>query len=304
VSRLLPGGSVDTSFAGLVNLAIKSGTGTAGAALGGTKSASAVAGTATFAPTIDTAGVDYQLTATSGLSVVSTKFTIFGFGDIACTKGTSGVDNYNSSQGQTEFDFDPDSGNAPSGSGWGLRRGTNYDGLGCVKVAYTFTPPSGPNNVASMLFDRTTGQAASWKYLITWPSTAVSSTSPTTGWTTFRPRVSWGIDNPNPAAGSTDYVPALFCTNDPGDISLRTASQLQNLLPNMPDDCALPGVPNNTASDGPFCKAAFARSDVYPLAGKAKMCVSQQGFTTGAGNTLFPWTEVVDQADAYITPGD
>ena len=92
----------------------------------------------------------------------------------------------------------------------------------------------------------------------------------------------------------------LFCRNDPGDLTQRTVSELAALLPTMPDDCATPGTPANGTGDGPFCKAAYAHPSVYPLGGTARVCVSQQGFATGAGNTIFPWTEFVDEADAYL----
>lgn len=60
-------GNVVTSFTGPVTLAIKAGSGTAGAILGGTTSVNAVAGIATFSGlSIDKAGTDYVLTASSG----------------------------------------------------------------------------------------------------------------------------------------------------------------------------------------------------------------------------------------------
>lgn len=62
-------GTLDPTFTGAVTLAIKSGTGTAGATLGGTVTMNAVAGIADFSGAnlaIDYAGQGYQLTATSG----------------------------------------------------------------------------------------------------------------------------------------------------------------------------------------------------------------------------------------------
>jgi hypothetical protein len=60
-------GTLDTTFVSPVTLAIKSGSGTAGATLSGTKTVNAVGGVATFAGlSIDKVGTGYQLTATSG----------------------------------------------------------------------------------------------------------------------------------------------------------------------------------------------------------------------------------------------
>jgi hypothetical protein len=157
-----------------------------------------------------------------------------------------------------------------------------------VLVDFQWTPPTLSESayVASLLYDRTTGQAASWKYVITWPARAVDSSGSTAGWTTARPQVSWGVANPVHSPGSADYVPALFCRADPGDLTQRTVSELAALLPTMPADCATTGTPANTTGNGPFCKAAYAHPSVYPLGGTAR-CVSQQGFAAGAGNVLF-----------------
>jgi hypothetical protein len=67
----------------------------------------------------------------------------------------------------------------------------------------------------------------------------------------------------------------------------------------MPDDCVnLDGSPN--AGDGPFCKAFQAHPAIYPRGGKAKVCVSQQGASTGGANKIYPWTEFVDQEDSVV----
>jgi hypothetical protein len=300
------GANIDATYTGPISLVIKSGTGGFpgnGAVLSAGGPNNAVAGVATFPGLqIDQVGMNYQLTASGGgaVAVDSTAFSIFANGQIGCVGGKdANTNNYNSSLGKGNFTFDPDGNATPTSSGWGLRRGANKDGLPCVLVDYTFTPPTGANgNVASMLFDHSTGQKASWKYLVTWTSIAVDAGGSTQGWTTFRPFLSWGIDNPNTAAGSTDFVPALFCLDDPGDLTQRTPAQLFALLPTMPNDCAV---------NGPFCKANAAHPDIYKLAdaaNPAKMCISQQGFSTGAGNMLFPWSEVVDEGDSYVKPGN
>jgi len=291
------------SFNGTISLAIKLGTGTAGAILSG-GSATASSGVATFPSlSIDTVGLNYRLIASAfgATSPDSNAFSIFANGDIGCVGGrTTATNNYNSVNGKTDYTYDPDGSNTPSGNAWGLRRGANYLlNQQCVLVDYTFIPPTAANNyVATLLYDRTTGQQASWKYLVAWPTgVAVDSTNPTKGWTTYRPWQSWGIDNPNSASGSPDYVPAQFCLGDPGDLTQRTAAELFALLPKLPNDCDPAHI-----NDGPFCKANAAHPTVYYLddaAHPAKMCISQQGFSTGPGNTIFPWSEIVDQADGF-----
>ena len=125
-------------------------------------------------------------------------------GKVGCISGkvpnTGNVNNYDSSLGNTNFTYDPDGSNVPFFEGWGLRRGNNKDDAPCVLVDYAFTPAASGNGfVASLLFDQTTGQKASWKYLIVWPNAvAVDTSNPTKGWTSFRPKVSWGIANPTP----------------------------------------------------------------------------------------------------------
>lgn len=66
VTALNVQGKTDTSYNGPITLAIKSGTGTAGAALIGTLTRNAVAGVATFTDlSINRSGADYQLTASA-----------------------------------------------------------------------------------------------------------------------------------------------------------------------------------------------------------------------------------------------
>ena len=76
-------GNIATGFSGAVTLVIKSGTGTAGATLGGTLTANAVNGVASFSGlNIDKVGVGYVLTASSAgpLTVDSSTFNITATG--------------------------------------------------------------------------------------------------------------------------------------------------------------------------------------------------------------------------------
>ncbi len=66
-------GNLVTTFTGSVQVAITPGSGTAGATLSGTTTASAVAGVATFSTlSIDKSGADYKLTASSGVLTSAT----------------------------------------------------------------------------------------------------------------------------------------------------------------------------------------------------------------------------------------
>lgn len=216
-------------------------------------------------------------------------------GQVGCISGkvpnTGTVNNYDSSLGKLDHQFDPDGSNIPFSDGWGLRRGTNKDDAPCVLVDFAFTPAASGNGfVASLLFDQTSGQKASWKYLIVWPDDfPVDSSDPTKGWTSFRPSVSWGIANPT--AGTTDFVPALFCTDtvDDVDITTLTGAQLAARLPVIPDDSAI---------SGPFSSSPHAQ---FKPGQTAKVCIVRNGVATGP-NTLFPFTEVLDEADTYLTP--
>ena len=80
-------GNTVTSFTGSVTIAITAGSGTAGATLSGTKTVNAVAGVATFSTlSIDKAGADYHLTATSAApALTSAPSAIFAITAAAAT---------------------------------------------------------------------------------------------------------------------------------------------------------------------------------------------------------------------------
>lgn len=279
------GTTLDTTFNGPVTLAIKAGTGTAGATLSGT-SASYSNGVATFPNlSIDRIGSGYVLTAASGtMSVDSNAFSIYG-GTLGCAVPPNTNDNYDSSNGSTDFALDPlqdgTFGSSPTG-GWGLRRGPNLDGAPCVKVDYTFNL-DGVNLVASLLWDKSTGQQAAFEYAIVWPMVSVDAS---TGWAGAHPAVSWGVANPR--AGTSDYVPAMACL---GDV-LADGSALLPTIPNAP--------PFNDPSIYP--PATYPQ---YQPGQPAKLCIAQQGFTSmgkdGAGNAIVQyWDKVIDEGDGWV----
>ena len=286
---LLNGGMPDASFSGQISLAIKSGTGTAGAVLSG-GAATAMSGVATFPSlSIDKVGTGYVLTASSGAytPVNSTAFNIFAAGNLGCTGGATGNANYDSSNGKTDLTLDPNPDSAFVGSpGWGLRRGANTDGASCVNTDYTFTLDT-VNKVATLLSDKTTGQSAAFKYVVLWNPVPVDQTGATTGWTQFRPQVSWGIANPVP--NTMDYIPALSCVSDPPDLSVLTPAQLLALLPIIPNVAPFDTNPNSQFQPG----------------ATALMCIAQQGFTSvgldGTGKILVQyWDKVIDESDGHI----
>jgi len=235
-------------------------------------------------------------TTTTGLFALSN-------GQVGClrvdptTTTLDASNNYDSSLGKSDHQYDPDFSNVPFFAGWGLRRGANYADSICQLVDVAVTPPNASSSIASILFDQTTGQQASWKYLFVWPTSVLLDS---TGWTTFRPWVSWGIPTPDPTPTAADYVPGLFCLDEvasvdityPGKTTAEAATALQALLPTLPDD---------TSTNGPFYKASQAHPTVYVLGGKAKVCVARSGVLSDGG-VLFPFAEFLDEADTFISP--
>ncbi len=282
------GNNYATWYNGPVSLAITGGTPTSGGP--GTLSggaANASGGVATFAPSINTAGMNYQLTASAaGSNATSNPFNIFAGGQIGCSTSND----YDSSNGKNNFLLDPFAGTEYVGTpGWGLRRGANKNGAGCVLVDYTMGVSNG---VASLLWDKTTGQQATFEYLVLWsPVTVDISGDSGTGWSQSRPQVSWGITNPNFPA---DYIPALACVSDPADLTTLTPAQLAALLPTIPN-----APPYNNPLQYP--PGTYPQ---YQPGQTAMMCISQQGHTSVGldinGNIQVQyWDKVIDEADGY-----
>ena len=199
---------------------------------------------------------------------------------VSACDGTIGCDTSNdwfSSDGV----LDPNADIAFGGNaGWGVRRGPNLNtSQTCVPVAFNFELN---NQVASFVWDKASGQTATFKYVVVFDPTRVDAADPTTGWTQKRPSVSWGI--PNPVPSSTDYVPALACSGD--NLLLGQA-----LLPTIPGDTAFSTNPNPQ----------------YKPNNLAMMCVAQQGWSSYGKDPMDLtkilvqyWDIVVDQADGFI----
>jgi hypothetical protein len=273
--QMLLNGIPDPTFTGPVTLAI--GNNPTGATLANAAASSASGGVVSFPSiSIDKVGTGYTLHAVSGpYTVDSAPFSIFG--------GTLGCSDYDTSNGNQDLTLDPNPDMSYSttdgSSAWGLQRGPNFDGSDCIKVDYSFGIANG---LASFIWDKATGQQATFKYGIVWPAESVD---PATGWPSEsqHPRVSWGIDNPNPDPGSTDFVPAMLCKSD--DLTKPQA----DVLPVIPDQAPFNTNPNPQFQPGQL----------------AKVCITQQGFTSGvdgSGNVIVQfWTKVVDEADSWLT---
>jgi hypothetical protein len=198
------------------------------------------------------------------------------------------------SKGEPVSTLDPDQDIAYGEAGqWGLRRGVNADGT-CPPLSYTFTLK---DNVASLIYDKSGGQMASFKYVIVWNPVAVDGpNAATAGWSQTRPRFSWGIPNPDPTActnpADCDFVPALYCVLD------DSLSQYGGLN-EPPLDSLLPTIP----SVAPFTGFNDNNRPQYKPGQKAQMCIAQQGATAfGKVNDVIQilyWHKVIDQADGF-----
>jgi hypothetical protein len=222
-------------------------------------------------------------------------------GILDCAQYWSGPGNPN------DPSMDPDNdtafvGTPTIGGLWGLRRGQNTDSSqGCVPVNFTFLV--NPDNTASFVYDKQTGSgheqtSAAFKYVVLWNAVPVDASGDGQGFGGHRPLVSWGTPG-TPVVGSSDYVPALMCTDDgsaSGGFGSLTPTQLLALLPTIPDD---------SATNGPFYTAFQSGRTQYQAGLKAKICVAQQGQTSvgldGSGNVLIQyWDKFIDESDSYI----
>ena len=213
-------------------------------------------------------------------------------------KGVLDCGDYDSINGPGDPKYDPDLPSTLSGlgssyygpPGWGLRRGPNRDGAGCVKVNYSCDlDATATTNLAACTFDKgppdathPNGQLATFKYLFLW-----ASRDNTDGWTKFRPQVSWGVTNPATTGPTAymlpDWVPLLACLD--GDFPLIG-------LPTT----ILPVIP----SVAPFTDAANTRSQYLPNGQTALVCGMQQGWTAVGSGKLQHWNIIGDESDLRV----
>jgi hypothetical protein len=294
VALLKPDGHPDTTYAGTISLALNATSGTPGATLtGGSGVPVDASGKAVFpALSIDQPGTGYQLVAHASAGgyadAASSPFMVFS-GRLGCNDAASGP------TGVTNVPLDATMDAAYFGSpGWALVRGPNWDGnANCVPVDYSFNLDAATNK-ATFLWDKSTGQKGAFKYVILWSSFPVDSGGSTppavapAGWSSVRPYVSWGKDNPVP--GTSDFVPALVCVGD-------DLAQGQALLPTIPDVWPF---------NDPAALPQYQPFDGNHQPQKAKVCIVQTGFTTmgvdpvtGSVKVQY-WDKVIDEADAVI----
>lgn len=207
-------------------------------------------------------------------------------------KGVLACGDYDSVNGPLDPTYDPDLPSTQSGlgssyvgaAGWGLRRGPNKDGAECKKINYScdLDPTT---NVASCSWDKAfvPQQQATFKYLFLWDPRAADSS----GWTTYRPQVSWGVAAPNATFTLPDWVPLVACKYD-----LFPLSGDPTLL--------LPDIPNVA----PFTDAANTLPQYQPVpTQKAMVCGAQQGWTA-VGPIGSPkiqiWNIIIDEADLKV----
>jgi hypothetical protein len=283
-----------------------------------TSTCGATFGTATFSPdnTIATVPITIPNIPAGGTCDVTLASPGYGTARISnitvtgilnCAQYWSGPGNAN----DPSMDPDNDSayvGTSTIGGLWGLRRGQNTDPTQtpCVPVNFTFLVS--PDNTMSFTYDKTgttpPQSSASFKYVVLWNAVPVDPNGPTQGFGGHRPLVSWGTPA-TPVVGTDDYVPALMCTDagpntdEGGFASIPNSplpSELQKLLPTIPDD---------SATSGPFSTAFAHGRTQYQPGLKAKVCVAQQGQTSvgldGSGNVLIQyWDKVIDESDTYM----
>jgi len=243
--------------------------------------ANAVSGVATFNLTFTGAGTcSLAATATNYTPTNNPRtFTVYAIPAIGCTNLVTSPGNDGSVDPNLPSVANP---NGSAGQ-WGLRRGNNSDGSGCNPANATFTLDT-TNNVSTLTYDKAAGGATGvFKYTIVWPEVAVDQSGPTTSWTDFRPKVSWGIDNPDPT--TNDYVPAVTCADD-------DLSQGELLLPTIP----------NVA---PFNALSPTTYPQYQPGQLARMCVAQQAWTSNGRADdgkiyVIYWDKVVDEGDGHV----
>jgi hypothetical protein len=167
---------------------------------------------------------------------------------------------------------------------WGLLRGINRDNTCTFKIPFTFTF-DGPNS--ALFTEDSLGQQTSVEYIIRWAPVDVDGDK----WSAKQPCVSWGVTDHSPLVYQVDgdgvcvgdYVPALACLADDANAPGDGAGEVMPLIP--------------TAY--PFNDAVESGYSQYQPNVRAKVCVSQQGWTSYNGQVQY-WHKLIDQSDTGI----
>ncbi len=173
----------------------------------------------------------------------------------------------------------------PSG-GWSLIRGKNKpdDTTECNgPVPYTFSMAGTGGSQTASFAVPSTGQLVSAQYVVVWaPATT------TDGWFDKRPRLAWKSNG-----SGLVYMKALACLSDPMNLSTVPRGNLFDLMPMIP----------NIA---PYNQEPLLST--YGVNVKAKMCISQHGWTSigpadanGTDTLIQSWDKVIDLGDGFMT---
>ena len=209
---------------------------------------------------------------------------------IGCT-GTLGCDPTNRTAGdllttaQVTYTKESDQGK------WGITRGNNKDLLPlCQVVPYTFEVNvlSNPQTSKFIVPDPLiTGQKVAAKYTVVWGRFNANPALDNMFQPVKRVKVSWGIVDP--VVNTDDFVPALPCVLDPDNPDLTgPGNTYPNGFVSVPTgdlDKLLPVIP----PVAPFTTFTATNRPQYMVGNKAKMCVTQQGWTaTGTDSLVGP----------------
>jgi hypothetical protein len=129
-----------------------------------------------------------------------------------------------------------------------------------------------------------------------WNPVSPIATGAETGWTNYRPQISWGIANPNPDTTSADWVPGLACVVDdfPPLVPTPTAAQMLAVMPTIPNVAPFTG--------NPYPQYLYVAS---PL-NHALVCIGQHGWTSvGDPPNNVPimiqyYDKVLDEVDVLV----
>ncbi|MFO1413745.1 MAG: hypothetical protein U1F10_07530 [Burkholderiales bacterium] len=174
-----------------------------------------------------------------------------------------------------------------SNGAWSLVRGHNKpesagDCTGAVPYTFTLTATTTPQ-AASFIVPSSEPQKVAAQYVVVWAPVAT-----TNGWYEKHPQVGWAKDG----SGNPVYMKALACIQDPSDFPNYPRANLWDLMPLIP----------NVA---PYNQEPLLST--YGVNVKAKMCVSQHGWTaigpanTDGTNTLVQsWDKIIDLGDGFV----
>ncbi|MFO1303253.1 MAG: hypothetical protein U1F54_05945 [Burkholderiales bacterium] len=217
---------------------------------------------------------------------ISTPLTVYT-GTLACAGTASSSADVDVTQ-----DWSYPRGSVLTSGGYSLVRGENKSGPTCTSaVPYTFTLDTTGTQSASFIVPSTEVQKVAAQYVVVW-----APVKTTGGWYEARTQLAWVSNGSGPI-----YMPALPCTQDPTNFAALTQTELDSLMPAIPN--AYPYNVDPLAS-------AYGFSTPGNIV-KAKMCVSQHGWTSvgpvqsedenGTKTLVQPWDKIIDLGDGFAS---